>query len=277
MTQHCNQSKQKFMRIHSQNLNDAKGKEGSMFWYGRAWLKHSGSYKEIARAEWQFGKMARDWAATIRFGGGEYGRDIMFHVCVPFIFSVYLGWSKFVGCKECQLGISAHNGGIWLHTFNGRNESSSKDPWHLRSHVWYYPWSLDHHLTEILEHKANLPMLAKAIWNDSGKRGFLESYDERCAAQKSVSETYGYTYTLKNGEVQHRKATVYVDRMTWRARWWPLIPIQKVQTCINVAFDQEVGEKTGSWKGGCTGCGYEMKFGETPMGTLRRMERERKF
>ncbi len=33
----------------------------------------------------------------------------------------------------------------------------------------------------------------------------------------------------------------------------------------------------GSWKGGVLGCGYEMKPGETPKQTLRRMERERVF
>lgn len=266
------------MRIHSQNLNDAKGKEGSKFWHGRAWFyKSTTRHDELFHVEWLFGKFARDWALTARFGDGDTDSGLTLHICVPFVFSFYFCLPRFYRCKECQLGISAHNGGIWLHTFNGRNESSSKDPWYLRSHVWYYPWNLDHHLTEILEHRANLPGHAKVVWMDNRERKFLETYDERKSAEESVSETYGYTYTLKNGDVQHRKAKVFVDRMTWRARWWPFIPISKVQTCISVTFDQEVGEKTGSWKGGCTGCGYEMKSGETPMETLRRMERERKF
>ena len=46
---------------------------------------------------------------------------------------------------------------------------------------------------------------------------------------------------------------------------------------IGVSFDGEVGEETGSWKGGCVGCGYEMLPGEVPLDTLRRMERDRKF
>jgi hypothetical protein len=265
------------MKYHTQNLNEKNNTVvGSMFWHGRAWLRRSVGYAELFHCEWLFGKHARDWALTARFGQGDGDDELCLHACIPFLFSFYLCFPGFYRCDECQIGISAHNGGIWLHTFNGRDSSSSDDPWYKRSHVWYYPWSLEHHLTEVLEHKANLPGFALPIWNDSGKK-FLESYEARKSAEQSVSETYDYTYTLKSGEVQHRKATVYVDRMTWRARWWPLVPISKVQTCISVSFDDEVGEKSGSWKGGCTGCGYEMKLGETPMECLRRMERERKF
>ena len=37
------------------------------------------------------------------------------------------------------------------------------------------------------------------------------------------------------------------------------------------------GERNGSWKGGVLGCGWDMLKGETPLDTLRRMERERRF
>lgn len=46
---------------------------------------------------------------------------------------------------------------------------------------------------------------------------------------------------------------------------------------IDVEFNAEVGERTGSWKGGCIGCGYQMNPNETPLQALRRMEAERKF
>ena len=94
-------------------------------------------------------------------------------------------------------------------------------------------------------------------------------------ATKSVHD---YTYVLKSGEVQKRKATIYADRMEWRwnaLQWlpWPRL----VRDSINVSFDGEVGEETGSRKGGTIGCGYTMKPGEKAIDTLRRMERERKF
>ena len=87
-------------------------------------------------------------------------------------------------------------------------------------------------------------------------------------------ETHPYRYLLDNGDVQCVSATIYKERRKWTRRW---LPWSKVSTAIWVEFDKEVGERTGSWKGGVTGCGYEMKLNETPKQTLRRMERERIF
>lgn len=92
--------------------------------------------------------------------------------------------------------------------------------------------------------------------------------------KSDTTETHDYTYTLRSGEVQHRKATIRVEEQEWR-RWW--LPWRRVWRGIWVKFDGEVGERTGSWKGGTIGCGYEMLPDETPLDCLRRMERERKF
>lgn len=87
-------------------------------------------------------------------------------------------------------------------------------------------------------------------------------------------ETHPYTYTLTDGTVQHRQATIQAEEREWRRPW---IPCQRVDRYIDVRFDGEVGERTGSWKGGTIGCGYTMNPGERPVDTLRRMERERVF
>lgn len=87
-------------------------------------------------------------------------------------------------------------------------------------------------------------------------------------------QQHSYTYRLRSGELQHRVATVHVERRTWVRPWFPW---KRVVRSISVDFDHEVGERTGSWKGGVTGCGYEMRRDETALETLRRMERERKF
>jgi hypothetical protein len=88
-----------------------------------------------------------------------------------------------------------------------------------------------------------------------------------------------YKYTRRNGEVQVRTAKFYVGEREWRWRIFHPFAIgpKKVHRSISVEFSDEVGERTGSWKGGCTGCGYDMLPGETPLDTLRRMEKERKF
>lgn len=94
----------------------------------------------------------------------------------------------------------------------------------------------------------------------------------------ATKESHPYTYTLEWGEVQNRTATIYADRMEWRRRCLMWLPLGRlVKTSISVDFDGEVGERSGSWKGGCIGCGYEMLDGESLADCLRRMERERRF
>ena len=103
-------------------------------------------------------------------------------------------------------------------------------------------------------------------------------YSEPERRPKAWSQTLPYTYTLKSGEVQHRKATIRWERWYYRRHLLHLLgwPMQ-CRNVIDVEFDGEVGERSGSWKGGTIGCGYDMLPGEEPEQTLRRMERERKF
>ncbi|MES2667441.1 MAG: hypothetical protein V4712_15185 [Pseudomonadota bacterium] len=91
-------------------------------------------------------------------------------------------------------------------------------------------------------------------------------------------ETHPYTYVLKSGEVQHRSATIHRTRHVLARHilhrfGWP----RRTLNSIDVRFSDEVGERSGSWKGGCIGCSFAMKPGEVPIDTLRRMERERTF
>ena len=90
----------------------------------------------------------------------------------------------------------------------------------------------------------------------------------------SEPETHPYTYKLRSGEIQERTATIKAEQRTW-TRWW--LPFRRVWRYIDVEFSGEVGERSGSWKGGCIGCSYEMQPGESPLQALRRMEVERKF
>lgn len=267
------------MRYHSQNLNeDRRGNpKGSMFWRGRAWLYGSRErYDELFHVEWAFGKYASDFAITATVGYGDSDAGVCFHLCLPWLCSLFLVLPHVYRCRESKTGIGIHNGSFWIYPFTDEHESRRDHPWWKKDYAFNFPWTYRHHLTEILEHKSNLPGLAKTVWDDNGKK-FMESYDARKEAEKSVSETYDYTYTLKNGQAQNRKAEVFVERRTWRMRWWPLLPFKKVCTSISVNFDGEVGEGTGSWKGGTIGCGYDMNLAETPLECLRRMERERKF
>jgi hypothetical protein len=270
------------MRYHSQNLNEDRNQNviGSMFWKGRAWLH---GRREI-HWEWCFGKHARACHFKLCTRDGEGDDGVLLMVGIPFLFDFYFGMAGlFKSGKQRDWGVAIHGNAFWVYPGNWSNESNSKDPWWLHCHAYFFPWQLEHYRTDVLDahcrQPVDQPFLSPVVFSDirgSGKK-FIDTYEQRKALQKSVSKTFDYAYTLRSGEVQHRKADVFVDRMEWRARWWPIIPIQKVRTSINVEFDDEVGEGTGSWKGGCTGCGYDMLSLETPARTLRRMERERKF
>lgn len=87
-------------------------------------------------------------------------------------------------------------------------------------------------------------------------------------------EQHPYFYTLRSGAVQPRIATITPERRVWTRPWFPW---KRESRSISVDFNDEVGERTGSWKGGVLGCGYEMQPGETPHAALLRMQRERKF
>lgn len=95
--------------------------------------------------------------------------------------------------------------------------------------------------------------------------------------------TLPYRYCLRRSswEVQHREATIWVEEREWRWRLpfckWHLPWPKKVNRYIEIQFSDEVGERTGSWKGGTIGCSYSLKKDETPEECLRRMEREREF
>lgn len=142
-----------------------------------------------------------------------------------------------------------------------------------------WPWfSYNWEKTEVLDFNRvtvwEETVKSKKIDRENGKDWF-ESSHEREIVEKSASQTFDYQYVRKSGEIQHRKATVHVERMTWGRKWFSFAKL--VRTSIDVSFDEEIGERVGGWKGGTTQCGWELKNGETPEQALRRMEIERKF
>lgn len=130
--------------------------------------------------------------------------------------------------------------------------------------IWSLPWfSMVHQRHEVRRADGSwVPFIGSWETGNDGREMFA----------------FPYTYKLRRGEVQERIAKVHVDRRAWRRKGFQWTrAFEMVRQSIEVEFDDEVGERSGSWKGGCVGCGYEMKQGETPEQTLRRMENERKF
>lgn len=136
--------------------------------------------------------------------------------------------------------------------------------WGQRRWQWDWPWTW-----HTLAYETMMP--------DGSWQALRYSFGESGRVLPYI-EVHPYTYTLRSGEVQYRKATVSKRRhvLCWRmfkALGWP----RWIKESIDIEFDGEVGEHSGSWKGGCIGCVYDIRPDETMGAALRRMEAERKF
>lgn len=139
--------------------------------------------------------------------------------------------------------------------------------WRTATRIIHFPWDWKHVRHDVFD-------------ADGKRRPWIAEWHtpDGKVCDGRHTEQHPYSYILKSGEVQDRIAEVYGEEMEWRWRWFTWLPWpRKVRRTISVHFDGEVGERTGSWKGGCIGCGYEWRDGETMEQALRRMERERKF
>lgn len=174
---------------------------------------------------------------------------------------------------------------IWGQLFinlpwGGNPEGDMVDSWgftfferqihlHWRNHtkVMSLPWSWKHVRTD--------------MWSSDGKKFSGEEVEklygkDRLDFLQAPEEPY--LYVLKSGKIQERLARYYVEEREWRWRWATRLPWPRIiQRCIWVEFNDEVGERTGSWKGGVLGCDYTLEPGESALECLKRMERERKF
>lgn len=161
-------------------------------------------------------------------------------------------------CEMPRYGVAIHSGTFWVY-LGGVGNGGSK----------WWTWDLPWFTYEFEGHKVQQ---ASGKWVDCVHP--WDSLDNRPADGRYI-ETHPYTYHLKSGVVQERKATIYKESRRWHRKWFPWLKLTR--TAINIDFDDEVGERSGSWKGGTTGCGYDVIDGESMVTTLRRMERERKF
>jgi hypothetical protein len=203
-----------------------------------------------------WGEVDMTWCMP-RIGVYEW-HDTHATLLVGLIFcTLYINLPKF---RDVQ-GIEAGGYGFYFS-----NDAFVID-WGRKHKFFYYPWSWKMH-----KHWE----LAQGWLRDVTVWVVIPSgYPSRQIPKKWKAP---YTYVLKNGTVQKRTATYYIDRREWRWRWLMWLPWPRlVHTCIDVEFDGEVGEQSGTWKGGTIGCSYQMKKGELPIQTLRRMEQERKF
>lgn len=186
-----------------------------------------------------------------------------FHIKLPF--KTRLG----EGCSLPRYGFQFYEDVLWIHK-GGVYDKSLGQVTRDGSWTFYLPfkhWEFQGHW--ILD--------KNCAWREMSRRykdDLPNSWDFR-ESDECLREVFDYTYVLNSGEVQKRKATCSIEKRKWSRKWFPK-SVKEIRT-MDVKFDDEVGERTGSWKGGIIGTGHEMLEGETMKQCIRRMERERKF
>ena len=171
-------------------------------------------------------------------------------------------------------------GDSWGFTFS---DSYLHLNWREKSKLIELPWSWGASVgcwALTVDGSGWYPAPVSRIWRDGVTRldSGEDDYEPRLDpnAPDSLLFTEPVRYRLSSGEWQERTATVSVHRQEWRMVRWLPFP-RRIWQGISVTFSDEVGERTGSWKGGTIGCGYELLPNESPYGCLERMMRERKF
>lgn len=207
--------------------------------------------------EFQWGYIANKFGFTLTYDLGSYfNRHHRINICIIWgHISVDLPWKTRWEERHDNpsYGIEIFGQRIWVKhgEWEGNQDTHSFWTWELPFISWCFDW-----------HK---------VQTASGSWEVYELFGDNPAYQ----EEHPFTYTLNSGEVQERIATCYVEERQWHRKWLPLWTMNR--RVIDVSFDDEVGKRTGSWKGGTVGCSYDLLKGESIESCLRRMEKERKF
>lgn len=200
--------------------------------------------------------------------------SLWFLLLIPFLL---FGWGQLfihlpikTGIQDCESaawGFNYHNNTAWFYIGGAGNFEGGR-----KWKTFDMPWSWEWYRTSTL--------LKDLTWHHEKKgavRGYKENeygshhWIEENQWKDTVPYTDNYDGTIVN-------ATISVEEREWRMNWLYWCPFfNKVRTTISIEFDQEVGPRKGSWKGGTIGCSYELLPNETPYECLSRMEKNRSF
>ena len=176
------------------------------------------------------------------------------------LFSLYIHL-PFLPDRDLNLEDFMHSWGFSFHS------DALLLSWGGKTKCLFYPWRWEHVSTE---HRLS----NGTWWTEPDNLGWSEIQKLK-SEQDIETHVLDYVYHLKRGETQHRKATVTTVRRTWKRKCLPFI--KQSHTCIEFSFSDEVGEESGTWKGGVMATAERMLPGETVEQCFRRMEKTRAF
>lgn len=213
----------------------------------------------------EFAWHPKNWECSLKLSADGYKQaQIIFQ---PLFFSMFIKL-PFELKSDKNISYNDRSYGFYLYGEDGFDCINFE--WNYSRLYWRFPFfSWDWESRELLDFDR------KSIYIKSDNKDTESDWNEEERLKKSISKTYDYTYVRKNGQIQDRKATIFIERWTWGRKWFPFLKMKR--TSIDVSFNEEVGERVDSWKGGTVGCSWDLKDNETPEQALRRMERERKF
>ena len=151
-----------------------------------------------------------------------------------------------------EWGIKIHNNVFWI--YNGLKHNAFEFPYTYRHIVHSIKrkdgqWENDYSKLGLKAYKTKNRDYTENIMKDGSitKNYSKNFWDNEKWDKILYSETFDYTYHLKNGNTQNRKATIKIEKREWRRYflWWTSWN-NKINTFIDIQFDKEVGERSGS-------------------------------
>jgi hypothetical protein len=205
--------------------------------------------------------------------------SLWFLLLIPFIFfgwgTLYINLPIKTGIQDCDSaswGFNYHDNKIWIYIGGGGNFEGGRK-WKTITMPWDMTWIRTSTLMKNGHDWFHETKNNRVNWTKDVDGIMIGSYD--WLEKNKWKETYPYVDSYDNTTVS---ATISVTEREWRPlgfKWTKMFA--DVIKSIYVDFDKEVGKEKGSWKGGCTGCGYDLLSNETPYECLKRMEKERTF
>lgn len=173
-----------------------------------------------------FGKpLKRDW--DISFGWWDQG------------FKIYCGpQTKIGGDVNCSTGKTGYYSFIAF-------------PWSKRrrwERIRNHQGRIVFHWGDTNWYAWKIKRLYQWLFRIEPKKFSFDKFREKDKIREQVSRVFDYTYTLNNGTIQKRKVTCYFSESFYG--WIALPFIGKTHRYLNYEFSEEVGEDSGSWKGG---------------------------
>ena len=179
---------------------------------------------------------------------------------------------------EREYGIKIHNDTFWI--YKGLKNSNWEFPYtytHIRHSVLKKDktWEHDYSRIGLKVYKAKRQVQSVHKMKDGSlKKSYSMDFWDKKWDDILYKETFDFQYIMKSGKIQNRKATIKIEKREWRRKFLVWTKWKNMlRKTIDIEFDKEVGERSGSWKGGTIGMSFEMKPGETAEQCLRRFER----